>query len=97
MTVHLANQVARAVDLSNEDRKLTIQSGMGLLENRLHWSVTYLGKAGALIRPQRAQVEITERGLTLLASTAPVSNGVLDQFPSSASSAPRHAKVLRGR
>jgi len=77
----LAEEVARAIDLSDEDRKLSIQSGMGLLQNRLHWSVTYLVKAGALVRPRRAHVEITERGRTLLESSVPVSNDALDQFP----------------
>ncbi len=73
----LANRVAVELQLTEEDRKQTIQSGMGLLENRTHWAVTYMFKAGVVHRPQRGHVEITDRGRALLtaggssSSTAP--------------------------
>lgn len=76
----LADRVAVELGLTEEDRRQTIQSGMGLLENRVHWSVTYLFKAKAVERPRRGHVEITQRGRDLLVSGEPVRNSTLEQF-----------------
>jgi restriction system protein len=38
----LAEHLGAELHLTDEDRRQTIQSGMGLLENRAHWAVTYL-------------------------------------------------------
>jgi len=77
----LADRVAADLELSEEDRRQTIQSGMGLLENRTHWAVTYLFKAKAVNRPKRGHVEITDRGRALLASGQPIRNNALEHFP----------------
>jgi len=37
----LSDRVAVELKLTEEDRRQTIHSGMGLLENRTHWAVTY--------------------------------------------------------
>ena len=80
-TRDLADQVADALQLTEDDRRQTIQSGMSLLANRVHWSVTYLFKAKAVNRPKRGHVEITDRGQALLASGQPIRNDALEQFP----------------
>lgn len=77
----LSDRVAVDLHLTDEDRRETIQSGMGLLENRVHWSVTYLFKAKAVDRPRRGHVEITDRGRGLLNSGQPIRNAALEQFP----------------
>jgi restriction system protein len=38
-----------------------------LFASRLHWAVTYLYQTGLLRRPRRGVVEITPRGLEVLA------------------------------
>lgn len=43
--------------------------------------MTYLFKAGAVRRPTRGHVEITDRGRSLLASGDPIRNSTLEQFP----------------
>jgi len=77
----LSDRVAVKLKLNEEDRRQTIQSGMGLLENRTHWAVTYLFKARAVSRPRRGHVEITDRGRALLDAGGPIRNSTLEQFP----------------
>ncbi len=56
-------------------------SGSPLFANRLHWTITYLHQAGLLRRPRRAVVQITSRGLDVLADHPDrVDVGVLLQF-----------------
>lgn len=76
----LVEAVAPVVGVSSADRTETISSGMGLWENRTQWAVTYLIKAGALRRPRRAVVQVTDRGRQLLASGSAVDNKALEQF-----------------
>ncbi len=76
----LVEAVATELQVSSADRLATISSGYGLWENRTNWAVTYLVKAGALQRPRRAVVRITERGRALLAAGDPITNKQLDQF-----------------
>ena len=77
----LADRVATELRLTEQDRRQTIQSGMGLLQNRVHWAVTYLFKAKAVNRPRRGHVEITDRGRGLLHDGRPIRNSTLEQFP----------------
>ena len=88
----LANTLATDLTLTPEDRQQTTTSGTGLLENRAHWSVTYLFKAGAVVRPQRGHVEITARGRGLLQSGEPIRNSVLQQFPEYQAFMAKHRK-----
>lgn len=54
--------------LSAEDQAQMLPSGTArLLDNRVHWAITYLVKAKLLERPQRGYVRITSRGEDVLA------------------------------
>lgn len=77
----LVSVVAERMEISETDRAATIDSGQFVFQNRVGWAVTYLVQAGAVKRPKRAQAEITQRGLHLLASVqGPISNMDLVQF-----------------
>lgn len=77
----LTNLVADDLGLSDEDRAGTMASGYSWISNRAQWAVTYLVKAGAIVRPKRGQVDITDRGRQLLAAGGPIRNAQLRQFP----------------
>lgn len=77
----LTERVSNDLGLSDDERRETITSGMSLIANRVHWSVTYLFKAKAVDRPQRGHVQITQRGQQLLASGSEIRNSTLEQFP----------------
>jgi len=77
----LTERISDRLGLSEDERRETITSGMSLIANRVHWSVTYLAKARAIERPQRGHVRITQRGRDLLASGGEVRNTTLEQFP----------------
>lgn len=51
--------------------------GQRLFDNRVAWALTHLAQAGAMRRPQRGLVEITQRGVQLLQSN-PERVGVAD-------------------
>jgi restriction system protein len=73
--------IANQVGLTDEDLKATLPSGSRLFANRLHWTITYLHQAGLVRRPRRAVVQITDRGLNVLAGHPDrVDVGVLLQF-----------------
>jgi restriction system protein len=63
----LRGVIAEQLGLTDEDLKPTLPSGSRLFVNRLHWSITYLYQAGLVRRPRRAVVQITSRGLDVLA------------------------------
>jgi len=77
----LTERISNDLGLTEEERRETIQSGMSLIANRVHWSVTYLFKAKAVERPQRGHVQITERGRDLSAADGEIRNSTLEQFP----------------
>lgn len=63
----LAEALAQHFSLTAEERRQLLPSGrQSTFDNRLHWAVTYLVKAGVLERPQRGHVHITDRGLQVL-------------------------------
>ena len=77
----LAELVADAMQVSEQDRATSIDSGQAAYVNRVGWAVTYLVQAGAIRRPQRGVAEITDRGRALLDSVAgPISNANLIQY-----------------
>lgn len=77
----LTDRIADRLSLTDEERRETITSGMSLIANRVHWSVTYLFKAKAVHRPQRGSVQITQRGRDLLTTDGEIRNATLEQFP----------------
>lgn len=77
----LTERVSQRLKLTENERRETITSGMSLIANRVHWSVTYLFKARTVHRPRRGHVQITQRGRDLLASGAEIRNATLEQFP----------------
>jgi restriction system protein len=58
--------VAKVEKLSPEDLALKTPRGTSIFRSRVHWAQTFLARAGAVSRPQRGYLEITERGLKLL-------------------------------
>ncbi len=77
----LADLVADAMRLDEQDRATTIDSGQAVYVNRVGWAVTYLVQARVVRRPQRGVAEITDRGRRLLSSVVgPISNKNLTQF-----------------
>jgi restriction system protein len=59
--------VAKVENLSPEELALKTPKGTGIFRSRVHWAQAFLAQAGAVSRPQRGYLEITERGLKLLA------------------------------
>jgi restriction system protein len=58
--------VAKAEKLSPEDLALKTPRGTSIFRSRVHWAQAFLAQAGAVSRPQRGYLEITERGMKLL-------------------------------
>lgn len=68
--------------LSEEDLNQMLPSGrQRVFDNRLGWCRAYLKKANLITSPKKAQVRITERGMTLLLSNVEITNDVLMQYP----------------
>jgi restriction system protein len=77
----LRGTIAEQMGLTDEDLKATLPSGSRLFVNRLHWTITYLYQAGLVRRPRRAVVQITSRGLDVLAEHPDrVDNSILLHF-----------------
>lgn len=56
-------------DLTEEEKTELLPSGQqAIVDNRIGWAKTYLKKAGLLVYPKRAHVEITDRGKQVLKS-----------------------------
>jgi restriction system protein len=74
--------VARDLGLGLHDLEVLLASGrQTVFANRIHWSITYLDKAGALRRTKRGYYMITQRGLDLLQSHPDrVDSKILRQF-----------------
>lgn len=59
--------VAEAEKITPEELALRTPKGTSFVfRSRVHWSQAFLAQAGAITRPQRGYLEITERGLKLL-------------------------------
>lgn len=72
------DKLADHFGLSDEERAQLLPSGgQRLFDNRVAWALTHLAQAGAMRRPQRGLVEITQRGIQLLQSN-PERVGVAD-------------------
>jgi restriction system protein len=81
-TNELVEALADEFHLTAMDRDQLLASGQRTIFNRTHWAVTYLAKAGLLVRSSRGHVRITDRGRQALASE-PVRIDVkfLGQYP----------------
>lgn len=79
----VTSAVAEALGLTEEQRQEVVPSGkVTVVRSRVGWASTYLYQAGAVQRPRRGVLAITERGSTLLDTTAgPISSADLTQFP----------------
>lgn len=58
----IAEYCAAAVKLTEEDKRVTISSGMPVYINRVGWARTYLSKAGLIERVARSTYHINEQG-----------------------------------
>lgn len=82
----LRDTVARLADdykLTEEERAALLPSGRApLFYNRVAWAKTHLAKAGVVASVSRGLVQITERGLSLLAENPKeISMKVLQRYP----------------
>ncbi len=59
--------VAKVENLTPEELEQKTAKGTNIFRSRVHWSQAFLAQAGAITRPQRGYLEITERGIKLLA------------------------------
>jgi restriction system protein len=75
--------LATQLQLTDDEREELLPSGkQTVLANRVHWTITYLAKAGAIKRTKRSHFAITERGLKLLSDYPDkIDTSVLKQFP----------------
>jgi restriction system protein len=77
----LRTVIADQIGLSEDDLRATIPSGAPVFASRLHWAVSYMYQTGLVRRPRHRIVEITPRGLDVLAKHPDrVDLGVLVQF-----------------
>jgi len=60
------SDVVSSLKISPEDLALRTPKGTPVFRSRIHWAQAFLAQAGAVIRPQRGYLEITERGIKLL-------------------------------
>ena len=58
--------VAISEKLTEEEMSRKTAKGTVVFRSRVHWAQAFLAQAGAITRPQRGYLEITERGLKLL-------------------------------
>jgi restriction endonuclease Mrr len=60
--------LAGQLELSPDERQALLPSGRTpVFNSRVHWAGTYLVQAGLLSRPRRGVLQITERGISVLA------------------------------
>jgi restriction system protein len=60
------SDVVSSLKISPEDLALRTPKGTPVFRSRIHWAQAFLAQAGAVVRPQRGYLEITERGVKLL-------------------------------
>ena len=79
----IRNEIVSKFSITDAERRQLLPSGRTpLLNNRVHWAVTYLAQAGVLARTRRGYTQITERGRELLARHPDrITKGTLDEFP----------------
>ena len=70
----IKDNVAIILNISEEERKEKLSSGVKKYDYRLNWTCTYLKKAKLIENTQRGIVKITQRGLDLLATNPTIIN-----------------------
>lgn len=82
-TKSLVETLAKRYQLTQEERVQLLPSGKSpTFDNRVGWAKTYLKKAGLLEQPKRSFINISKRGLEVLAKAPSVINmKYLEQFP----------------
>jgi len=65
----IVRQVSDHFKLAESERQQLLPSGkQRIIDNRVHWAITYMAKAGLISRPSRGNSSITEEGKRVLAS-----------------------------
>lgn len=79
----ITGHLAAKYNLTADELAQHIPSGpMPTLNNRAHWAVTYMAKAGLLERPARGRARLTDRGRTTLSEGVDrVDADYLSRFP----------------
>ena len=76
------NQLADVLNVSGDDRKDMLPSGVTRLANRVSWAGTYLRKAGLLEKTVRGRFRITRRGVEALAENpSRIDIAFLNRYP----------------
>jgi restriction system protein len=83
-TKEIIAAMADQFELTEEERARLLPSGrQRVIDNKVAWSLTHMSQAGLLIRPARAQIQITDTGRDVLARNPErVDMRVLRAFPS---------------
>jgi restriction system protein len=67
--------------LTDDEKAETIDSGKTKIRSRVEWAATYLVHAGAMSRPKRGSVSVTDRGRQIMsANPAKIDFALLSQF-----------------
>lgn len=79
----LVDELAEEFSLTESERKELLPSGgTFVFDNRIGWARTYMKKAGLLSSPKRGFVQITSRGVSVLAGKPKrIDNKLLRQYP----------------
>lgn len=79
----IRDNVAAALNVSDEDRQVMLPSGkQALFTNRVAWAITHMSQAGLLDRPERGRYLLSDRGRNVLEDHPDrVDMAVLAQFP----------------
>lgn len=79
----VVNKLSDEMNISEEDKKLTISNGGSLLRSRISWAKSYLIQAGLIESAGRGLFKITRAGIDLLAKKPKeINNSMLEQYPS---------------
>lgn len=75
--------LADLFQLTEDERRELLPSGrQTTFHNRVTWAITYLSKAGLLVRPRRAHLKITDRGIAALRQKpSSINVNFLEQYP----------------
>jgi restriction system protein len=91
------SDVVNNLKISQEDLELKTPKGTPVFRSRIHWAQAFLAQAGAVVRPQRGYLEITERGIKLLEDNpGGFTTEKFDEFPDYAEAWGRKRKELNG-
>ncbi len=75
--------LADQFNLTEQEKRELLPSGQqAIFDNRVAWARTYMKKAGLLEAPRRGHIQITKRGMDIIAQRPPrVDVDFLEQFP----------------